>query len=116
VQPAATPGPDRHVSVVCPRDGLHDGQAQAEPAAVVRGFCGEPLERLEHAVYRVRRYLRPGVDHSDERLARFGSRADRDLPAGDIVPQRVVNQVRDETLGETRVTVRGRPGGRSTDL
>src|SRR5580693_8891061 len=76
-------------------DGTHDGQAQAVAVAVTVATGGpraEPLEGLEQAADRGGRNDRPGVGYRQDGAAAAGPSSDKDVPAGDVVPDGVVDQ------------------------
>jgi hypothetical protein len=88
-------------------DGGDDGQAEPEP--VVRRAAVEPLERLEDAAGVGRRDDRAGIGDGELAASRDRAGADPDVAAWMVVPDRVVDQVRDEVLGEHRIA--GDDGG-----
>jgi hypothetical protein len=88
-------------------DGRDDGEAEAE--AVVRRAVAEPLERLEDAVGIGSADDRPGIGYGQLAAVGRAAGADPDVAAGNVVPGRVVDQVRDEAHRQHRVT--GDDGG-----
>src|SRR5215472_7738438 len=88
-------------------DGRDDGQA--EPEAIAGGAPVEPLEWLEDAADVGRADDRAGIGDGQLAAARDGAGADPDVPGGDVVPDRVVDQVRDKPFGQHRIA--GDDGG-----
>src|ERR1700685_1299803 len=97
-QAAVVAGPGGDGAVVYRGDGRDDGQA--EPETVMGGAIAEPLERLEDAVGIHRADDRPGIGHGQLDAARGGAGADPDVTGCGVVPDRVVDQVRDEAFGQ----------------
>ena len=92
------------MSVVRCSDRLHDGESEPE-AAVVAGAVGvRTLKRLEQPVDLRRSQHRPGVANREHRVAVNRLRHDFDAAINHVVPQGVVDEVGDESLGEFWVT------------
>src|SRR5438045_9141641 len=87
-------------------DRLDDREAEAGPVRARGAFRLESLEGLEEALDLAGRDHRPRVRDGAQRPS--GSSAGRDLDAAvrEIVLDRVVDEVRDEPLHETRIAVR----------
>jgi hypothetical protein len=112
-QAARGPGHRLQVRAVRGGDGVHDGQPQAQPARRTAGGI-HPLEGPEQPAELVRRDDRAGIGHRQERPARPAAGRDLHLAARRVVPDRVVHQVGDQSLGQRGVARRGRrpqPGG-----
>jgi hypothetical protein len=88
--------------VVGAGDGLDDGQAQPESVATAGAVWGEALERLEELVYRGCRDHWPGIGYGQDGAGAPGLGAYFDLAAGQVVLQRVVDQVGDQVLCQAR--------------
>jgi hypothetical protein len=89
-------------------DSPDDGQAKAVAVAVAAsGARAEPLEGLEQAVDFGGRDDRPGVGHRQDGAGLAGAGGDLDVPAGDVVPDGVVDQVSGQLLDQKAVTVEG---------
>jgi hypothetical protein len=89
-------------------DGADDGQAEAVAVAVGAGGArAEPLEGLEQAVDFGGRDDLAGVGHRQDGAGVADLGGDLDFPAADVVPDGVVDQVRDQLLDQERVTVEG---------
>ena len=82
-------------------DGRDDGEAEAE--AVVGGALVEPLERLKDPIGVSRADEWAGIGDGQLAAPRLGAGADPDLAAGGVVAGCVVDEVRDQTLGQYRV-------------
>jgi hypothetical protein len=67
------------------------------------GTVAQPLERLEDAAGIGRADDRAGAGHRQLAAARDGAGADPDVAAGEVVPDRVVDQVGDQPFGEYRI-------------
>jgi hypothetical protein len=106
-QAAAGPGLGGDGGGVGSGDGADD--RQAEPmAAVSPGWAGaESLEGLEQAVEFCGRDDLPGVGHRQDGVGVAGLCADLDVPAGDVVPDGVVDQVDGQLLDQQGVAVQG---------
>ena len=100
-QAAVIAGKGGDGAVVDRGDGRDDGQA--EPEAVMGCAVAEPLERLEDAAGLHGADDRPGIGHGQLAADRHGAGADPDVAGRDVVPDRVVDQVRDEVLGQHRI-------------
>jgi hypothetical protein len=74
---------------------------------VASGSRAEPLEGLKQAVDLGRRDDLPRVGHGKDGTGFAGPGADLDLPAGDVVPDGVVDQVGGQLLNQQGVTVDG---------
>src|SRR5262249_32475951 len=98
---AAGPGLGGHGAVVCRGDGCDDGQAEAE--AVGGGAAVEPLERLEQGAEGGPGDDRAGVGDGQGGLPVHRVRREPEVAARGVVPQGVVDQVRDHALQEHRV-------------
>ena len=88
-------------------DGRDYGQA--EPEAIAGGAPVEPLEWLEDAAGVGRADDRAGIGHGQLAAACDGAGADPDVAAGKVIPDRVVDQVRDKPFGQYRIA--GDDGG-----
>jgi len=85
-------------------DGPDDRQAKAVPAvALADTFGAEPLERLEEPAKLPGRHHRPAVADRQHRASLLDAGTDADPSAGHVVPERVVDQVRDQALRQPRV-------------
>ena len=111
-QAAAGVGVGRDTRAVGDGDRADDGEAEALPVGVPDALGAEALERLEEALDLVRRDDRAGVRHRE--AGRFAGR-DLDPAARDVVPHRVVDEVRDEDLQQPRVTCDSRGRQRGVD-
>src|ERR1017187_7066630 len=87
--------------------GLEGGQAEAVAAAAAGGARAEPLEGLEQAVDVGGRDDLPGAAHRQDGAGVAGPGGDLDVPAGGILPDRVVDQVGGQLLDQEGVTVEG---------
>ncbi len=83
-------------------DGCDDGQP--EPETAMGRPVTQPLERLEDASDVGRVDDRPGISHGQLAAAAHGAGANPDLAARQVVPDGVVDQVRDEPFGQHRIT------------
>src|ERR1035437_6383978 len=104
-QAAAGPGFRGDGGAVGGGDSPDDGQAEAVAAAAAGGARAEPLEGLEQAVDVGGRDDLPGVAHRQDGVTAAGPGGDLDIPAGDVVPDGVVDQVGYQLLNQERVTV-----------
>ena len=86
-------------------DRLDDGQAQAQ-SLVADAVGGQPLERLEEPVDGGGRDLGSGVGDGKDRAVFPALGGDVDQATRTVVPQRIVDQVGDQLLGQLR-TARG---------
>ena len=77
------------------------------PRVAAGGARAEPLEGLEQAVDLGGRDDLPGVGHRQDGAAVAGPGGDLDVPAGDVVPDGVVDQVGDQLLDQEGVAVEG---------
>jgi hypothetical protein len=91
---------------VCGRDGLHDGQSEAQAGPVVGPVRVQALERLEQPGDLVRRYRRAGVRHRQHRGARPRRGRQLQPTGGHVVSQRVVDEVDHEALDQARIAER----------
>jgi hypothetical protein len=106
----------RQRGIVGPRDGRDDRQAEAEAAAVQPGRPVKPAERLKQRLHAGGRHHRPAILHAQHGAARWlNAGLDRHPATGLVVPQRVVHQVRYQTLRQPRVTRRGSGPQRRVD-
>src|SRR5215831_16857051 len=104
-QAAAGPGLRRDGGGVRGSDGADDGEAKTVTAIGAGGARTEPLERLEQAVNVRGRDDLPGAGHRQDGAGVAGPCGDLDIPARDVVPDGVVDQVGGQLLDEKRVTV-----------
>src|SRR5579872_1711993 len=88
-------------------DRADDGQAEAVAAWMGRAVGGEPLEGLEELLDLVGRHGRTGVGDCQQGVAVPGFRAYLDGAAGQVVPDRVVDQVGGHPFGQVRVALHG---------
>jgi hypothetical protein len=95
-------------------DGPDDGQAEAVAAVAADGPRAEPLEGLEQALDLGRGDDPPGAGHRQDGAGAAGPGGDLDVPAGDVVPDGVVDQVGHQLLDQDGVAVEG--GGLDTGL
>ena len=82
-------------------DGRDDGEPEAE--ALVRRALIEPLKGLKDPLSVDGTDWQPGVGDGQLAAARLGAGADPDLAAGGVVAGCVVEEVRDQTLGQRGV-------------
>ena len=90
--------------VVCVGDCLHDGEAEPDTARA----CAEPLERTEETLELRARDERAAVRDEENRAPRLDAGRHLDPAAGDVVPDRIRDEIGDESLDEVRIA--GRPG------
>src|SRR5262249_23308028 len=86
-------------------DGGDNGEAKTVTAVAAGGARAEPLERLEQAVNLRGRDDLPGAGHRQDGAGVAGPGGDLDIPARDVVPDGVVDQVGGQLLDQKRVTV-----------
>jgi hypothetical protein len=87
-------------------DGPDDGQAKA--VTIAAGRTGtEPLERLEQAFDVGGMDDLPGAGHRQDGAGLAGLGGDLDVPAGEVVPDGVVDQVGGQLLEQEGVTIEG---------
>src|SRR6266498_631594 len=90
------------VRVVAVGDRAHDRETQSGTPVLHPGRA-EALERLQDPVDRVRRYDRTGVADREHHTRPVPERRDIDPAAVDVVADRVVQQVADQTGEQGRV-------------
>jgi hypothetical protein len=90
------------------RDRRDDRQPQSEPVPLPDPVGGEPLERLEEPVDLLGGNVGSGVGHRKRGRPALGVRANVHGSVRDVVPQRILDQVRDEALDQAPVA---RDGG-----
>jgi hypothetical protein len=86
-------------------DGADNGEAKAVTVVAAGGARAEPLERLEQAVDLVGRDDLPGAGHRQDGAGVAGPGGDLDIPARDVVPDGVVDEVGGQLLDQKRVAV-----------
>ena len=106
-QTAARPGLRGDGGGVRGSDGADNGEAQTVTAVWAGGARAEPLEGLEQAVDLGGRDDLPGAGYRQDGVNVGGPSGDADVPAGDVVPDGVVDQVGGELLKQQRVAVEG---------
>src|SRR5581483_1429984 len=109
-KPAAGSGAGGHARGVRFGDRLDDGEAEPDPVAEAARARAESLERQEDARDVVVRNRRTGVDDREDRTIRLGPACDLDPAAGDVVADRIRDEVVRESLEQVGVAVR--PGRR----
>lgn len=85
-------------------NGLHDGEAEAEAVVLACAIAGEALEGLEKTVELVWGYDRPGVGDHECGLPVLGLDYYLDVAVGMVVPDGVVDKVRDEPFDEVDIS------------
>jgi hypothetical protein len=99
-QAAAGPGLRGDGGAVGGGDGPDDGQAEAVATTAAGAARTEPLEGLEQAVHLAGRDDLPGAGHRQDGVNAAGPGGDLDVPAGDVVPDGVVDQVGYQSLDQ----------------
>ena len=84
-------------------DGRGDGQAEAVAVTPACAARPEPLEGLEQPVDLGRRDDLPGVGHQHHGAGVARPGGDEDIPACDVMPDGVVDQIRDQLVEQQRV-------------
>lgn len=100
---AAGPGPGGDGGGVGGGDGLDDGQAEAVAAVTAGVARAEALEGLEQVVNFCFRDDLPRVGYRQDGVTPAGPGGDLNVPAGDVVPDGIVDQVGHELLDQERV-------------
>jgi hypothetical protein len=93
-------------------DGADDGQAEPVAVRVAGPVVDEPLERLEELPGPIRWHCRPGIGDGQDGVVPRGFGADRHAAAGDVVADRVVDEVGGQPLGQVRVAAHDGPAER----
>ena len=96
-------GMEGEASVVGGGDGLDNGEAQAESVVVACPIAGDSLEGLEETVDLVRGQGRAGVGDSERGESVTVLYGHPYTPAGIVVTQGVVDEVRNEPFDELGV-------------
>ena len=96
-------------------DSLDDGEPEAVPVGVLGSGAAESLEGLEQPLYLIDRDHRAAVGDGHEGVLVADPGGDLDMPAGGVVVDRVVDQVRDQPLGQRGVSGGGRRVERGGD-
>lgn len=86
-------------------DGPDDGQAEAVAALAAGGARAETLEGEEQAVDFGGRNDLPGVGHREDSVTAAGFGGHLDVPAADVVPDGVADQVGHQLPDQERVAV-----------
>jgi len=95
--------------VVSVGDGLDDGKAETVAIGTPPGLQRESFERLEEARQFASRDQRTGVGDGKQCASRVGRTKDFDSAARDVVPDRVRDEVVDESLEQHRIAGRDSP-------
>src|ERR1700722_5766032 len=93
IKAAAAAGADGEGGLVGPGDGRDDGQAEAKAVVASGPLGGQSLERLEKPADLGGGDDRPGVSDRERRAAAARCHINAEIPAGQVVTQRVVDQV-----------------------
>src|SRR5580698_6285859 len=83
---------------------MDDGQAETVAAVPAGEARAEPLEGLEQAVDVGGQDNLPGAGHRQHGAGRGGAGGDLNGPAGDVVPDGIVDQVGHQLLDQERIT------------
>ena len=102
-EPALGPGPDSQFSAVGVGDGLNDRQAQTVALAVGTATLARPHERFAQVGHVSLCHHRPGVADGHDGTSPAVRRTHGDVAAGDIVPDRVVDEVAHQNGDEPAV-------------
>lgn len=89
------------------RDRSNDREAQPVPGGVTDPLRAQPLERHEQPVDLLGRNRRAGVADGQPGPVGRHRRCDLDAAAGDVVPDRIVDQVGYEAFHQVRVAAEG---------
>jgi hypothetical protein len=93
---------------MCRRDRGHDRKPETQAAGCLAGPTAvHALEGQEEPAELVGRDVRAGVGDRDERAVSPHAGGDLQLAAGDVVPDRVIDEVGDKASGQVGVTERG---------
>ena len=92
-----------HDGAVRVRDRPDDGQPEAVSLGVPDAFGAQPLEGHEQPIDLAGRNHRPGIADLDPGAVIGLRRRDVHAPAGNVVPDRVVDQVGDQALHQAWV-------------
>lgn len=97
------PGLHREVGLVGAGDSSHDGEAEAVSVFVAGSLVANLLERFEEPTDLAIWDDWPGVCDPDERVPATHPGSQEDFTVVKVVADSVVEQVRDQPLGETRI-------------
>ena len=84
-------------------DSADDGQAESVAVWVASPVLDQPLERFEEPLGLVGWHRRSGVGDRQDGVIPPGFRADLYAAVGDVVPDRVVEEVGGHSFGQIRV-------------